>query len=234
LRFYGEVRMQESMSSEFMYPMARPVRWLVLVVSVLVAASAAVGAVLAACLPLVVAGEQPRWAMFGFEVVCLVAAVLGVLTSLGKFEAGPGLALACVAGTILVASVLGWQAAGRQMGGVALWPVLGARVAATVVLAIAGAWAVLTRRPGAVATAMRGALLIAPVAVGALAIVHPAGRRMVGSVLGASPAVEFLAVSIGFLIATVLLAAGGHLIVRAFEMGRAPGPSTSSPPTAGA
>jgi hypothetical protein len=187
-----------------------------------VAVSAAGGAGLSIGLPLVMAGEQPRWAMFGFELVCLVAAVLGVLAGRGAFAAGPGLALACIAGTILVASGLGWQSAGRQMGGVALWPLLLARAAAAAVLAGAGAWAVLSRRPGAVRLAALGALLVLPVAIGAAATMAPAGKRLIGAVTGGSAAMEFAVVALAFLIATALLAAGGHLIIRAFEMGRAP------------
>ena len=47
------------------------------------------------------------WAMFGFELVTLLAAIFGVLIGLGRFRDGFGLALACIAGAVLLALVFG-------------------------------------------------------------------------------------------------------------------------------
>jgi hypothetical protein len=204
------------------------IRRLVLVVSLLVFASAVAGAGAAVVVPLVVSGEQARWAMFGFEVVCAVAAALGVLVGLGRYASGPGLALACIAGTILVASRLGWQAGGRQIAGVSLSPLLAARGAAGLALGLAGIAVVLGRRPGAWRTAFIGGLLILPVAAGAVALLVPAGRQAVGSWLGTSPAFIFGVAVVAFLGATALLAAGVHLVIRAFEMGRTEEPTSRS------
>src|SRR5437899_6996502 len=52
--------------------------------------------------------DKPVWVLFGFEVAISVASVLGILFARGKFQNGQGLAMACVAGTIVVGSFLGW------------------------------------------------------------------------------------------------------------------------------
>src|SRR5579862_2091732 len=99
-------------------PVAPPLRLLVLAVSFAVLLSTVLLASLSVVAPLLVRDQRPSWALFGFEVVTGVAATIGILMGRGRFADGPGLGLACVAGTILIASGLGWQGAGRQLLGV--------------------------------------------------------------------------------------------------------------------
>lgn len=209
--------------------LSTPVRILVLFASVAVLVVSAVVAPASAALPLFVKDAKPDWALFGFEVVTAAAAVLGVLQGLGHFRSGPGLGLACVAGTVLVAGVLGWKGANGRLGGFSLTPMLAVHVGAGLALGAAGAWAVLSRRPGALWTAARGALLILPVAVVVGGLASRRGMALADRVLSASQSVQFIVVSVGFLAATALVAAGAHLVIRAFEMGRGEAPPTSRP-----
>jgi hypothetical protein len=211
-----------------MPPLSRPVRLLVIAVSVGVLATALLAAAAALGAPILKAGERPGWAMFGFELVTMTAATLGVLLGLGRYPSGPGLGLACIAGTILVASALGWQSVGRQIAGVPLTPLLAIRAAAAGLLGAAGAWTVLSRRPGALAVAIRGGLLVLPVLLLAGALVYPTSRRLLDRAVGASPAILFIAVTVGFLVTTALIAAGVHLVIQAFEMGRTEEPTSRS------
>lgn len=201
-------------------PAPRLLRLTVLVISLAVLASAVLLGALAAAAPLLAAGQRPSWALFGFEVVVCVAAVLGILTGRGRFADGPGLALACVAATILVASALGWQGAGRKLLGVSLAPVLGGRALAALTIGAIGAWCVLARAPGSIRLALIGSLLVLPVVFVAGASLHPTGQRLLEKAMGTSPGVQFLVVVASFTVVAILLSAGAHLIIRAFEMGR--------------
>jgi hypothetical protein len=98
---------------------------------------------------------QPRasWVLFGFEIVVLVAAVLGFRIGRGKHNDGPALGLLCVAGAIAVASAFGFLGSGRVLSlpslgftrDVSLKPYLFGRAAAAAILAGAAAWIVLAR-----------------------------------------------------------------------------------------
>lgn len=52
--------------------------------------------------------DQPYWMVVGFEVVVFGAGVYALLIAKGRFGDGPGMALLCVAGTLLAAGVLGF------------------------------------------------------------------------------------------------------------------------------
>jgi hypothetical protein len=203
-----------------MPPIAKPLRLLVLLISGLVALTALVVGPASAALPLFVTGARPAWALFGFELVTLAAAILGVLLGQGRFRSGPAIGLACIAGTILVASGLGWQSTAHALGGVSLNPLLAFRVAAALVLGLVAAWSALSRHPSSLRTACLGVLLIAPVVGAGGLLATSRGREWAGAAIGSSPAVEFIVASVAFLAATALLAAGVHLVIRAFELGR--------------
>jgi hypothetical protein len=213
------------------YPVPRTLRLLSLAISAAVLASAVVGAALALLAPVVSPSGHVVWVLAGFEVVTIVAAVLGVLLGLGRFAEGPGLALACVSGTILVASTLAWQGSAKNFLGVSLTPFLMARAAAAMALALIGAACVLGRDPRAWRWALTGAALAAPAVLVAGSMVTDKGQRLLALALGSS-AVQQIAVGvIGGVAIAGLFAAGGHMLIRAFELGRtndaAPG-STSS------
>jgi hypothetical protein len=100
---------------------------------------------------------RPVWPLIGFEVLIVLAGVYGVLSARGAFGEGPGLAHACVSGTVFAASVLGFLGATGQIGEHGLQSWLLARVALSASIGFIGAWIVLRRTPGAALMALRGA-----------------------------------------------------------------------------
>lgn len=162
---------------------------------------------------------KPAWAMFGFEAIVAVSALIGLLFALGRFREGPGMALACVSGAIFAGSVLGYFSVSGVLAGIGLKPFLLARVAAAAALAVGGAFCVLSRDRRSWTVLFRGIVLGAPVlAVGAMAAV-PAGRDMLGVVFEAGALVQMTVVVLGALVLGGLFAASVHQIIRAFELG---------------
>lgn len=90
-------------------------RWSVGAACALLAIWAVVGAVATVVLP-----ETPVWTMFAFEVVIVAAAAMGICFALGKFSDAPALALACIAGTVLVGSFLGFRGSPGNLGDLSL------------------------------------------------------------------------------------------------------------------
>lgn len=158
--------------------------------------------------------------MVGFETVVAVAGVLGVLIGKGRFREGPGLALACVAGTVLMASAMGWLSANRTVGGYSITPVLGLRVLAAAVIGLAGAYCVLSRDPRAWKPAMWGFLTGVPVVLAVGAGMGGSSRRAIEGALGSMGAVGAVVGVVGLVFLGVCLCASVHLVVKAFEMGR--------------
>jgi hypothetical protein len=180
--------------------------------------------------------EKPAWALFGFELVILVAGIMGVLFGVGRFREAPAMALACISGTIFAAGVLGWASIAASVGesrtlaGIPLTPLMLFRVLAAAGLALSAAWSVLSRQPGAWRPAILGAALGSPAVLLGVAFVNPGTRETVGNVLG-HPAGAVAA----FVVLGGLLAASVHLLLRGFEIGSrepadasAPGSSSTS------
>jgi hypothetical protein len=194
----------------------KQVRVLTLVVGASVLLSALLGAALAVLLPYFVEGQRTALALFGFEVVVAVAGTLGVLLGLGRMRGSPGMALACVGGTILVGSALGWQGAGRSLADVSLTPLLALRAAAALLLMASAGLVVLMRDRAAIRPAVLGAVLGAPVVLAAAAFALPAGRRTIEGLL--SGPVETSLAIMALLVLAGLLAASVHLIIGAFDL----------------
>ena len=199
------------------------------VVSAAVLLSALGGAVLALAQPALDPNLRASWALAGFEIVISVAAVLGILAALGKFTDGPALALACVAGTILVGSGLGWQGAGRQLMGHPLLPLLGARVVAAMIIGGVAVWSVLERdRRSWKYAIVGGACLAGVIAIAALTVL-PIGQRLIIARLSASPTGQLVAAILGMGVVIALSATAVQQLVKAFEFGRPRGPGVTSP-----
>ena len=130
----------------------KPLLLLTGVLSGLVLLSAAATLVASFAIP-----ARPVWPLIGFEVLIVFAGVYGVLAARGAFAEGPGLAHACVSGTVFAASVLGFLGATGQIGEHNLQSWLLARVMLSVSIGLIGAWIVLRRTPGAALMALRGA-----------------------------------------------------------------------------
>ncbi len=189
-------------------------------------ASAVPIALAAGLLPYLKQDEKPALTLMGFEVVASVAGVLGVRWSrAGRNDEGPALGLACIAGTILIASALGWQGASRNLAGHSLTPLLAFRALASLSMLALAAGLVLVRERRAWLLAIRGVLLLLPVVVLAGSVLYAPARDLLTRL--ASGTVGFALALLAFLLAAVLLAIGGHCIIRAFELGR-PGPKTKA------
>lgn len=203
-----------------MPPVPRGARAVVLVLSVLTLLTAAVGAGVAAAVPLIQPGQRPSLALLGGEVVVLVAAVFGVLWGRGRFADAPALGLACVSGTVLLASALGWQGAGRVVAGWSLTPLLGFRALVSVAIAAVGAWLVLSRDPRSWGHLARAAMCLGPLVIAGVLYALPRTRGPIVSAIGASTLASFAVVIFGSLLAAVLVSAGAHQVIRAFERGQ--------------
>lgn len=210
--------MIEPVLESLLPPVSRPIRILTLVLSLVMGLSALAGAGLALA-PLLGSDQRPAWILFGFEVVVLAGAVVGVLFGRGRFGEAPGLALACIAGTFAVASILGWQAAGRQLNGISLNPFVAIRVLVALALGTCGAWCVLSRRETAWRSALLGVTLGVPVVLAVAALVIRSWREAIAGHVGSGGAAAAAAV-IGFLFFGGLLSASAHFLIRAFELGR--------------
>lgn len=199
---------------------AKWVRVLSLAVSGVVFLSALGLVVADAGIGYILPGQKPSWLLVGFEAVVAVAGFLGLMFGAGRFGEGPGLALACIAGTILMGSGLGWLSAAQQIGGHSLTPLLGLRVLAAGILGLLGAYCVLSRDPRAWKPAIWGVGTALPILVAVGLMMRAPSRRAIESALGswgiAGAAVGFVAL----VVLGVCLCASVHLLVKAFEMGR--------------
>lgn len=171
-------------------------------------------------------GVSPKvnWVLLGFELVMAAAGVMAILFSRGLFQDGPGLALACIAGTVFVSAVLGYFGSDRRLvtssgGELSLKWFLIARVLAALALAMLGAMIVLLRNRRSLAYLAKAAATGGPVLlIGAVYVLAPDRVR---AVLNALPGWATL-IALGFagVLAVVLLSASIHLLIRAFEEGR--------------
>jgi hypothetical protein len=213
------------------YPVSRTIRMASLAISALVLVSALVGAGLALMAPWISAQGHPSWALASFEGITVAAAAIGVLFGLGRYGEAPGLALVCVAGTMFGAAVLGWAGSAKAFLGHSLTPYLLARALAAACLGLLGAASVLSRDPRSWRMAVTGALLCAPATLIAAGVMTGPGQRLMAVALGSSPLQRSAVIVFGGLAVGGMLAAGGHILIRAFELGRAgETPVTSSRP----
>lgn len=190
-----------------------PFHRLILVLSGLLALSAAAGAIGAAL------AAPPAWFTLVFEALVLLAAAFGVHVGLGRGPRdGLPLALLCIAGVVGVASIMGYAGLGqtRQIWSTSARPFLFGRLAVAGVLGLAAAGiAIQPAMRRALPRLLLGLALIAPVAVFA-ALAYLGTLRPWLSTLGSGP--KAVAAVVGFIACTALLAAGTQLIFSAFGL----------------
>ena len=205
----------------------RPTQIGVLIVSTLVAASALWGVWDAV-------GREPQvWALFGFEIVTLVAGVLGILVGLGKFREAPALSVFSVAGAVFASAILGRFSAivtrtpdsGSGMQAVRQMlsdPMFDGRMLAV------GAFGVLALflafgRDSRSWRALFGGIVSAGLVLAGLAWAMGPGRPwLLGPVEAAADVARVVGSLVGVLVLVVLASIAVHLIVRAFELRIAP------------
>lgn len=198
----------------------RSIRLLVIVTSVVLGLSALPGLYLSI-------GEFSgfAWALFGFELVTLLAAVFGILTGLGKFRDGFGLALACLAGAVLLALVFGIHVDARTK--IADDPtfrpwvnrMLLLRVLIVFGYSFCASAGVFARNPKCWGAAVKGLLCLLPVAALGGAYMK-FGLPFAGDGSGQPNALRVIFVLAIGLLMIILISAGGHLLIRAYEFGR--------------
>jgi hypothetical protein len=158
--------------------------------------------------------RPPVWFLVMFEVAAVAAGVIAVLTGLGRFREAPALALACAAGVVLGAAVLGYAASRATFTMVDPRGLLLARAACAAVLGVCAAGMVLRRaslRPLAAGLALGGVC----------AGVVGAGWAARGQIGALAEGVRYPLAIIAFVVVTALLSASVHLVIRAFEVGAA-------------
>jgi hypothetical protein len=211
--------------------MPKPARLVILVLSILTLLTTLEGARLALTRP-----DGAAWGSLGFEIVIAVACVIGILLGRGCFKAGPGIAAACVAGTIFVATLFGRlefvsspRAIPRD-----LW-FLG-RTGLAALIGLMAAFTVLSRDRRSIAMVVRSALFFVPLVAFAAFWAATGGLWLGTSNSGGAEVARVVILLFLALVGGGLFCAGAHCLIRAFEFGVPPGqPGAPEPlPTSGA
>lgn len=185
------------------------------VVCAVVGVSAAAG-LIASAIP----WPKPAWGMFGFEIVQIAAAVIGILFARGWWREHPAHVMLCVALVFVVGSVLAFVAIKGQPIGTYFTPVMLARISCGFLIAALAAFVTLNRNPKSWRSMIVGSVLLMPLVLAAGAGMTSPGRSAIRAILGVSGFGGFALQTALFLVVTALLAAGIHLIIRAFESTR--------------
>lgn len=162
--------------------------------------------------------------MLGFEVVVFVAAVIAVLAGLGRFTSGYGLALACVAGTVFGASVLGFVDGRPNFESSpdmarALEVLVRVRIGVALALAALASLVVFVRHRSSWGYLGRGLLVGAPVLIaGALVWLFARGWVLTPRE-GTMEAVRVGSIILGAMVLGGFFCASVHLIIRAYQAG---------------
>jgi len=177
---------------------------------------------------------RPVWIVFGFEAMAVVAGVFAILFARGKFQDGQGLTLASIAGTLVVGAALSQLGTPRGVtftahgAPISLLPWTLWRLAAGAIFALLGAFAVLRRNPASWLTLAWAVAVGIPVLVGAGAW-YKFRVRIGESMAGWPDALQAALYAVVALVVLVMVSASGHLLIRAFEMGRDDEPQPAKP-----
>jgi hypothetical protein len=181
----------------------------------------------------VFAGDAVLWFSAVFELLVLGSAVVGLLAGLGRFRDGWGLALACVAGTSLVVGVFAFIElranfnTNPSYAGL-LKPYLAARIAMAAGFGLLASLAVFSRNTACWRALVKGLIVLAP-AAGITVWLATRGAAFLGATR-ATPGAEaarILMLCLGGLVFIGLISVGCHLLIRAYELGRAPADRTA-------
>jgi hypothetical protein len=164
--------------------------------------------------------SRPAWFLAGFEFVVLFAAGAAVAGWCWSSERPSALAIACYAGSIVLASGLGYLAVKGRLGDVSLKPLLAVRLGGAGLLGVAAVLAGLSGSRQAWRMFLTGLGISVPLAAGGLAtlVFRDQVSKAVAS-LGGFGSFFFGVIALAVLGALGCIAA--HLIIRAFEVGAA-------------
>lgn len=194
--------------------------------------------------------ETKVWALFGFEIVTLAAALLGLLVGLGRLRDAPALAVFSIAGTVFASATLGRFSAIVTWGGgdisqsqavrqLATDPVFDGRLLAAFVLGVLGLCVAFGRQGASWRSFVIGLLAAAPVAGIGLWILGPGRAWLLAPIEDGGDIARVVVSLLGGLVLAVLGSMAVHQVVRAFELqlaplGRASGRSEGSGKVSGA
>lgn len=178
---------------------------------------------LAMCVASTLVAPHAVWIMFGFELLMILAGVIGFQFARGAFQEGQGLTLVCVAAVTLLGGFFSYLATRgpggivfqRGAGPVSMVPWFAFRGALGGLFVLLAAYAVLRRATAARAYFRRG--LVASVLLLAVAAILYLTR---GSVGGLPDAVRGVIWAVCGVLMLGSIAAAGHFFIRAFECGR--------------
>jgi len=190
-------------------------------------------------------GMKPAFFLGGFELIVAVAAALGLWLGWKRREEYLGMALACLGGTISVASFLGALSVQYDLMGFGLKPIILIRLVLGLALCGFGAAAVLSRHERSWPLFWKGVLIASPIiALAGYAVVTRLMMRaqaaalpasgpdapmesaqatsysMMGPLEHASTAVQGIVLSFIAIVCGVSLCACVHVFIKAFELGR--------------
>ena len=201
-----------------MYPVSKTIRVAIGLLSAAIAITSLAAAIAALAIP-----TPPGWLMFGFELVVLAAAITGIYIARGRFSEGPGLALACIAGSIVACTVLGYVSINRTLGQFPLDLAVLSQLAAAGFLGVLGAMVILLRNPGrSCPLLVKGLVLGLPVLALAVVVLVPQARALLGPLGRMQGPTRAIVAVVVFAAAGVLVCASVHLLIKAFEAGRHP------------
>lgn len=178
---------------------------------------------LAMCIAAVAIAPHVVWVVFGFELIMVVAGVIGLFFALGAFGEGQGLTLVCIAGVTLAGGFLSYLATAGPHGIVfragagptSMVPWFAFRVMLGVGFAMLASYAVLRRSAESIGHLKRG--MIACLVLGVVGASVVLTR---GALANAPDAVRGVAWALAGVMAIIGVAAAGHSFIRAFECGR--------------
>ncbi len=197
----------------------RGVRMMVLALGVMLGLSC-----LVAC-ALTFQASQAYWIFLGMEMCIALGAAFAILFGRGLFREGPGMALACCAGTVFVAAILGWISVHRgdfNAGGItmksgktiSLNALLYGRLAIALIFGVNGAWLVLSRNPRS------GHYLLRAVMTGVPLLACAGGAYAMRSSVRSASWLVWLGATVLTVVIIGLFCACAHFVIRAFEEGR--------------
>ncbi len=165
----------------------------------------------------------PSWSLLAFEGVVACAGVFAMLYWRGRFRDQEAMTLVCIAGTVMAASALSglgarWsiEVKGRAAG-IGLTPWLLARTLLAAGVGVLGMHACLGRHPRGWRTFGKGIAAGVPVALALGVHVGTRGRAVewLNSLPGAASAGAWAIIVLAL---AVSICAGGHFVIRSFEM----------------
>lgn len=168
--------------------------------------------------------SQVSWVQFAFEPVVAAACVVGLFAAKGKLQWAPAITLVCIAGTIVVASILTYrgmlgqvQIAGRDQG-LSLKPWLFGRLGAALLLCVLAMVEVVRRDVLSRRYFVKGLIASVPFAISLGGFLYVLQKLSPGASSVPGWMSVGLLVTLGVVSGTALCAAG-HCMMRAFEIG---------------